>query len=1383
MFHWLPIVLSGGIAFAGLVVLYSISRASRIGRQRKARQGIILVMIGALALCLSRGSPVRAPRAVVVLFPATVPSSDLLILFSHLSAWDRVKLVRLVDRPPIGIDGEWVWAGNLPTKGHEVELGNLLRDDHTIVIERQLNPANSEESWMERIVGILNDEGRQSLAGLEGLFKNSAVIVFDGGPIWSQQTTEEIDPARLSANVKHNTQVMVYESPSAVPGGLLRLRALPEVVPAGRPIDMAGTTLLIELVGSQLRRKGETYNLTLRVNPSGSSQLAIFGPEGIIDEDPGKPEVARIKVADLAWPPSMDVVKPMLYLVEARLTIPDLTGVTRTYRSRAYLRVEEQEILFLEPSNGEGRYANSAWPFYGAANGISPASLADAFLLNKGHVNAAWTALLSHQIITTDQLLQENGLPKSSPWRTVPPEKLTEKLHSAKVLVLVEPAAEDLEFLSAQDITTDVESGLTVLVVGPPTSESAVNHRWHEWLKLDASPTTAPLTVHWTWRDQRVYLLIDQSRVAEFTDPEGGLTLQAGFAKELGKQLTERTDAVITSSREKRGNLITAGPPLANGAWMASENNSHILFHAPVGFEPPTNDDDTRGLFSSVNGTKVETLPLYLPWRLGLLTSPAIQGVVGKRFRPLDVRSHYPGTIVVLLGVDFPQPAEAAVEKWKGEVSVLPKLAGMDPNFTAGGQSVSLGDLSTMGVRVIPVLIEPNKQAKETVTRLLEACDPDSKPVLLSDLIRRARDGGALVDEPVWIGSGAGDSPEKTAARIADLIRTHDAGLISTDFGSGNPLPRARVVDPRVTNNTGTSPWLHSRLRIREAVPDLSYHMIIREPKAMSAGGVSVSKDEASIMMASYPLGAGRVIVTAFSPWSAEMWSPSVGPAQGPVVATPPPSLIAEAMGYGVGRLLDPLHLGAFCSPVAPNRLMLKEALLLDDGATLRIDGWIDQSSMGLLMPRLFDSGGTELKGSWSTSIMQRQSNLARFEFHSPTPHKAQNAVLQLAESGAGSRLPVYLDLNAWSTAGRNTKEALTLFAQGQGGSVIGSAELASGAITWTQPAGWLARIALMILTLILFSPFVKPWLAWKLWNNIRTGMPAESASPIYDVEGVLNEFGMNPGRPAARRLAGLPAGARQYESGDSLSTARPATLIAFTAVGRRIGLSAKPPVVRLRQVPSAMETVLCVDASPSMFVERYRQLNLKHAMLRSVLRILAGTVWRSGGSVVLTCTPNSDVKAELGTSERSAQEFDQFLRKCRRQNVRRRGSAAGPVLPNDLLQPGHVCIIISDALQWTRAGVRAATEAALRQGIDLRLVQIHASPDQDFVGACVSSISGAMLDRSEWLPIDVNSASESLGQAIRESALAAGARFARLDGRNRLSDMLTELIETGVVG
>src|SRR5207249_2433231 len=123
--------------------------------------------------------------------------------------------------------------------------------------------------------------------------------------------------------------------------------------------------LQIELLDCPIRRKNGQYKLQIKLNPSGQSDKLVLFTKKVKDSNPASPVVYSLDLSDLEWP--NPVVEPMLYSVEADLKVPDEHNeqLEYSYRTRSYLRVERQNILFLEPWGFANPSFRASWQRYG----------------------------------------------------------------------------------------------------------------------------------------------------------------------------------------------------------------------------------------------------------------------------------------------------------------------------------------------------------------------------------------------------------------------------------------------------------------------------------------------------------------------------------------------------------------------------------------------------------------------------------------------------------------------------------------------------------------------------------------------------------------------------------------------------------------------------------------------------------------------------------------------------------------------------------------------------------------------------------------------------------------------------------------------------------
>jgi uncharacterized protein (DUF58 family) len=272
----------------------------------------------------------------------------------------------------------------------------------------------------------------------------------------------------------------------------------------------------------------------------------------------------------------------------------------------------------------------------------------------------------------------------------------------------------------------------------------------------------------------------------------------------------------------------------------------------------------------------------------------------------------------------------------------------------------------------------------------------------------------------------------------------------------------------------------------------------------------------------------------------------------------------------------------------------------------------------------------------------------------------------------------------------------------------------------------------------------------------------------------VLVEWGFNPGAPQAARRAGDPAGQKPYEPGDSLATARPATLLPFTSAGV---LPPRRPIVRQRIVGRAMEAVLLLDCTPGLFIPADVPSRADYVVL--LARLLAGTVWATAGMVSIASVQDpGQIWGPRGAGDDS-ENLVRFVSDLLTQGARQPPGQL--VLPEEM-GSGRVVFFVSDLLAPREAELPPLLEHCAREEISFRVVQVQSGHNEELVGMGISAVSKRLLDRTEWSAQDVAFAQDQHAAEMRALVEAHGGRFAAIPADLTVSDVFERLIQRGIV-
>jgi hypothetical protein len=887
------------------------------------------------------------------------------------------------------------------------------------------------------------------------------------------------------------------------------------------------------------------------------------------------------------------------------------------------------------------------------------------------------------------------------------------------------------------------------------------------------------------FEDRRIYVIPDCSRVMQFPsrdslnvrtpDERTGLTAQRDVINRVAEALSAR-DAI---GKAPPGPAVQLGGSGQNRFLAAAGENrtrfGEIPRPAPASplpvrlFSPASrfmalpdrNELDRRAAEIFL----WETAASFIPSRV-YAVEHAVAGVATPDFDPLNPDHDYPGASVVLFAAALPLPAEIpAIPGLKEQLKVTATAAGAPVSgyFTNEADPEVLARLVRRGVTVytVPILFPPGHAAS---LKVAAASRPVTELGAYSPAgpapIGRVRDMPALN-----FSQGAGEAETSVNALATELMQLLNKQPTATlELRAGG-----RVVDDR-TAPVRPAPRVHRVLRPTAGAQDRvdgpwgPPHAVIRDPRR---------PDELPVAIGSEQIGQGRVVVTAYSPFASDVWRSDAGkgylPEGIPMPDTPPPP-----DGWGVQRLLDPTDLTALPRAIPPDHPVVRGISVAEDGATLRIDCWASFGGERLPVPTLWAEEGTAQLAVAHIVGLDRRAGSVSFELQNLSPDAWQGFRYYLRlhpdRDSLEARPHLFLNLASSGGAGRTLREALDRLAGISGGRTLPAAAPDAGlgqdsAIEpFRRPSGWFAGLATVLVLTVGFSPVVRPW----AWFRARAGKgptgEVDRRATRFDLDAVLTEWGLNPGIPRSARQAGLPAGQKVYESGDPLTTARPATLYPFAGGGRI--LPPRRPVVRRRHVVRAMEAVILLDHSPGLLAAGVG------GYTRLVIRLLAGAVWQAAGSIRVVPAALPD---DPGWGPRSAGDDATDLDEYLTANAGR-PPAAHLALPRDL-ETGHVLFLVSDLLAPRSNDLSTLLAVCGREGIEVRVVLIQAPPAPQAGALAKSEASGRLVDRAEWTPEDVATAQRAHADESRRIVEGEGGRFVVEAASGNAQDVFDRLV------
>jgi len=322
-----------------------------------------------------------------------------------------------------------------------------------------------------------------------------------------------------------------------------------------------------------------------------------------------------------------------------------------------------------------------------------------------------------------------------------------------------------------------------------------------------------------------------------------------------------------------------------------------------------------------------------------------------------------------------------------------------------------------------------------------------------------------------------------------------------------------------------------------------------------------------------------------------------------------------------------------------------------------------------------------------------------------------------------------------------------------------------------------LAAIMFLLLTLLLFSPLIRPWTAFMRWRR-RFELIGNQQNLGFDPDTVSRRLSELLARYEAKRRAGDPAWLRRFQSGDSLSRAVSSDLAAFLPLGKKLDLPKVPPRVRLREIGEGFEFLIFVDNSPSLSHPGNLEGNSKKmAATQSLVDIIARSVARLGGRWSLHSLRGQGSMGPLKKHNRAAvaQNLNLWLKQAKEQGELQS-------LPNHASQA--ITLVISDFMTNPIEHYLKILNSHQSRVVLLR------DPEQSAeAGFSYDAVSGKFYDRSEWQSKDLDSLILSHRLEVRSAMELAGHKFADISVEGSDLEIAEALIRadlfdtTGTVG
>lgn len=320
------------------------------------------------------------------------------------------------------------------------------------------------------------------------------------------------------------------------------------------------------------------------------------------------------------------------------------------------------------------------------------------------------------------------------------------------------------------------------------------------------------------------------------------------------------------------------------------------------------------------------------------------------------------------------------------------------------------------------------------------------------------------------------------------------------------------------------------------------------------------------------------------------------------------------------------------------------------------------------------------------------------------------------------------------------------------------------------------AVLGMLAGTLMMFSPLARRWRAVEELTHTFAGTSGANepfertaqAAPLFSLQAALVEWGMHPGRPAAIRSFGLPAGLRHWRAGDQGNAIRAATL--YPLVARNPSLPPRPPEVRLRTASEAADVLILIEGNGALLTPRPRRAPGKAFFAARFSAFLAHSVRLSHGVaevVRIGLEPIEDLDPE--DTEKA---------------VRDALNAIPYNLPpsealTDRSVKGRLVYYVCDGLSINSRHLVALADALVAEGSQLRIAAIVSRDDADNVGLRRDPFDGAFDDDTETPPGLIVARRDALLGAVGTEIARRQAQLVVFDSALETQGLLERMNET----
>lgn len=1315
-----------------------------------------------------------------------------------------------------------------------------LRGPETLVRQAQVaglhvNPES--DTWIYQVAlactNLFDRPGRW-------LTKATVVFVHDKGSTWANANFPAVSVEALDTLIKRlvshsDAEAYLYSAGEhSERGGSLTLRTNEHVIPAAQTVKDLGAykvELLLRGCPESLRPEDLTVDATLLspktvASASGNAGTGVrtFTWQGTPMKKESTPEMTSVFTGYIPLNgliPEGSALNDYTFeagfhLIKVKVTALKDTSEAYEYQAQLYLNVGNSDLLVLKSTQpdhkGLGMMASQSWdewaqmvdvimpnpnppPIGGASTvgEVGPEDLIKYYFTSnppllrfpKPPINydrlpaTRYNQELSP--IDPDQAVKQAELDRKL--RAPSLDALLSKLDKTRTLIILEPTLPELVYLDkVAGLESRIQRGLNVLVAGPPPLSASSSLPLPPWLHttaMQADGVQTPARALQVHRDRRLYFVFDDARFLSFPydDANPAITpewVQAQIASKLLARLGgDQTDAFKVSGGLIRSDAKIhylkqdAKRPEAPAEYLAV---MPPLAHRVVGrgnlFE--TDYDGPNGAGVDL-GYQLDIVPDHLGLRIAsLLQNPAAKSLQ-RHLRPLIRGDLYPGTDVVIFVSDLPQLPD-------DKISAIPNLEfstsiANDDTFKfelppEGWPSVQT--LAEMGIRVHLVRLQfaarvPGHQAYLKTGKALDECLALRNPI-------RATPPGLIVGQD-WM-------PNLSELNIAanndqqwiEVVNKLENRIKSHEPSRAVPVDRGRVIDGRVLDSA-RAPDSQMVLAETEQSPDPW-----RPPAAIVRDGAGLRELP---LIVERGFGQGQVVVTAYTPFAADVWNADAAHASPLASRAGPSDSSWYYQGWGIQRIADLITFAGAVRPLPATRLVLKSISIFPDRSGFDVLCWGNFGQAAWSMPRLV---GNSLNEEFSPLLIDPRGQMATFRFL----HKGSDGrsapltgtfMLKLGDVPEDNRA-ICLDLASGGLGGADLLPALLRVAEFTGGSRIENSGVGLPP-RYRRSPGWLGVLLLSLNAVFMFSPAARSWTAFStMLRRLWVGRPdrLQSSTMTLDAQSFLIERGMSSSRPKSGQLAGLPAGEKQYESGDRLTSARASSLLPFSASFAEVPLPQRVPSVRLRHVTRSFECFILVDNTPGLSIPEKSPYPTKAAYCKFLAQVIGGMVWQQDGVVHCACTDGSGESWGPSTGSGDMEGLGTYVQASLERARWGRPNKAMQVLAEGMGN-GQIVFLLSDLLARTTAEVAALTQLATNAGTSLRVVRFFDPEESTLIGIARQPGVFSIYDRAEATPKALRQAYEHHGRQMVQVIEAKGGRAITIETSRTLSD-LAELLE-----